>query len=99
MSFIDKTNIVIKKNNNDLYYFDIDKDIVLDSPDLVKLINSSSHEIELKSSDYNIDGIRKASRELSNITNKDMKFCYSEKELDDWKTSHTGSYDLLRAKG
>ena len=29
MSFIDKTNIVIKKNNNDLYYFDIDKDIVL----------------------------------------------------------------------
>ena len=53
---------------------------VLDSPDLVKLINSSSHEIELKSSDYNIDGIRKASRELSNITNKDMKFCYSEKE-------------------
>lgn len=60
--------------------FFIDKDIILDSPDLVKLINSSSHDVELKSSDYNIDGIRKASRELSNITNKDMKFCYSEKE-------------------
>lgn len=28
MSFINKTNILIKKNNNDLYYFDLDKDIV-----------------------------------------------------------------------
>lgn len=29
MSFIDKTNILIKKNNGDLYYFDLDKDIIL----------------------------------------------------------------------
>ncbi len=28
MSFINKTNILIKKNNNDLYYFDLDQDIV-----------------------------------------------------------------------
>ena len=34
------------------------------------------------------------------IKQKDKEyFCYSEKELDDWKASHTGSYDLLRAKG
>ena len=34
------------------------------------------------------------------IKQKDKEyFCYSEQELDDWKASHTGSYDLLRAKG
>lgn len=26
-------------------------------------------------------------------------YCYSDGELDEWKSSHTGSYDLLRAKG
>ena len=26
-------------------------------------------------------------------------YCYTEEELSDWKKSHSGSYDLLRAKG
>ena len=26
-------------------------------------------------------------------------YCYSEEELDEWKKTHKGSYDLLRAKG
>ena len=26
-------------------------------------------------------------------------YCYTEEELEDWKNSHKGSYDLLRAKG
>lgn len=60
--------------------FFIDKDIITDGEGLIKLIHSSSHDVELKSNDYNIDGIKKSIRELSVITNKDMKFCYSDKE-------------------
>ena len=30
--------------------------------------------------------------------NKDY-YCFTEKELEEWKTTHTGSYELLRAKG
>lgn len=26
-------------------------------------------------------------------------YCYSDKELDDWKEGHKGSYELLRCKG
>lgn len=26
-------------------------------------------------------------------------YCYTEAEMDEWKSSHTGSYDVLRAKG
>lgn len=26
-------------------------------------------------------------------------YCYSEKEMDEWKSSHTGSYEVLRCKG
>jgi len=26
-------------------------------------------------------------------------YCYSDNELEEWKKTHTGSYDLLRAKG
>ena len=34
------------------------------------------------------------------IRQKDKEYyCYSETELSQWKESHTGSYDLLRAKG
>ena len=34
------------------------------------------------------------------IRQKDKEYyCYSEMELAQWKESHTGSYDLLRAKG
>lgn len=34
------------------------------------------------------------------IRQKDKEYyCYSETELAQWKESHTGSYDLLRAKG
>lgn len=34
------------------------------------------------------------------ITQKNQEYyCYSEKELDNWKATHTGNYDLLRAKG
>lgn len=34
------------------------------------------------------------------IRQKDKEhYCYSEAELAQWKESHTGSYDLLRAKG
>lgn len=30
---------------------------------------------------------------------KEYYYCYSEDELTEWKNSHSGSYDLLRAKG
>ena len=30
--------------------------------------------------------------------NKDY-YCFTEKELEEWKATHTGSYELLRAKG
>lgn len=34
------------------------------------------------------------------ITQKAQKYyCYSEKDLEDWKKTHSGSYELLRAKG
>lgn len=26
-------------------------------------------------------------------------YCYTEAEMEEWKSSHTGSYDVLRAKG
>lgn len=34
------------------------------------------------------------------VRQKDKEYyCYTEKELEDWKLAHTGTYDLLRAKG
>lgn len=34
------------------------------------------------------------------IRQKDKEFyCYSDSELEEWKNSHSGKYDLLRAKG
>ena len=34
------------------------------------------------------------------VRQKDKEYyCYTEKELEDWKLSHSGTYDLLRAKG
>ena len=34
------------------------------------------------------------------IRQKDKEYyCYSDNELEEWKKNHSGSYDLLRAKG
>ena len=34
------------------------------------------------------------------IRQKDKEYyCYTEKELEDWKLAHSGTYELLRAKG
>ncbi len=43
MSFVDKTNILIKKSSNDLYYFNLDKDIIL-----TKINNENSTLISKK---------------------------------------------------
>ena len=26
-------------------------------------------------------------------------YCYTETEMEEWKNTHTGNYDVLRAKG
>ena len=37
---------------------------------------------------------------LQIIRQKDKEYyCYSDGELEEWKSSHSGKYDLLRAKG
>ena len=60
--------------------FFVSTDIVEESPDIVKLINDSYHQVELKSYDYNIDSLKKSKKTIKDITKKDIGFCYSEEE-------------------
>lgn len=64
MSFINKTNILIKKNNNDLYYFDLDKDIVF-----TKISNKTNTLISKKlfDGDYSFVDIWLDTNEKDNI--------------------------------
>ena len=58
--------------------FFIDKDIINDSFDLIKLLNDSGQEIELYSSDYNTKEIKMINKLLKKNKIEDLRFCYSE---------------------
>ena len=64
MSFIDKTNILIKKNNNDLYYFDLDKDIIFSK---ISKVNNVLESKKLFNGDYSFVDIWLDTNEKDNI--------------------------------
>ena len=60
--------------------FFIDKDIMEDSFDLIKLLNNNNQEIELYSNDYNTKDIKAVNRLLKKNNMNNLLFCYSEKD-------------------
>ena len=63
--------------------FFIEKYIVDDSIDLVKLINNSYHQIEVYSNDYSRLNFNYYNKKIKQITKEDLSFCISlEKETD-----------------
>ena len=78
-NYIEEIINILDSNEKKTTFF-IDKYLIDNSPELIKLINDSGHEIELLSESYDIKELKRYKNLIKKYTNNNINFCYLEKE-------------------
>jgi len=78
-SYLEEILAILQAKNIKATFF-ISDNLIDNSKDIIKLINNYSHQIEVLSSNYEDVNILNHNKIVKKITDKEIRFCYSDKE-------------------